>query len=220
MHTLEKLDISESKVSDLAALSSLRLKSLGLSDCPVSDLNPIRNMPLEALNLNGTRVADLSPLIGMPIKSIDLTSTPVRDFSPLAQLPLEKCYLQRNRITDLGILRGKPLKELVLWGCADARNYAAIAEIKTLELLLLPSEYRDLPTEDYEAIGSLRTLPRLRQLGADVMNQMGYQCCRHEPTQRHAADSLVSGSNEGDRPVGAKCDASCPREASGLHRTY
>ena len=147
MHTLEKLDMSESKVTDLAALSALRLKSLNFQGCPVSDLTPIRKMPLEEMNLRETRVADLSPLIGMPIKSIDLAQAPVLDFSPLAQLPLEKCYLQRNRITDLAVLRGKPLKELVLWGCDEARNYAAIAEIKTLELLLLPSEYRDLPDE-------------------------------------------------------------------------
>lgn len=30
---------------------------------------------------------------------------------------------------------GKPLKELVLWGCNAARNFAAITDIETLELL-------------------------------------------------------------------------------------
>jgi len=174
MHALEKLDVSDSKVSDLAALGALRLKNLKFLDCAVSDLNPIRKMPLEEIALKGTRVTDISPLIGMPIKSIDLSFAPVLDFSPLAKLPLEKCYLQRNRITDLAVLRDRPLKELVLWACADARNYAAIAEIKTLELLLLPSEYRDLPEDDYTAIGSLRNHPRLRQLGSEIMDQMRY----------------------------------------------
>lgn len=174
MQTLEKLDVSRSPVSDLAALSALRLKSFGCKGCPISDLTPIRKMPLESIDLQETRVADLSPLIGMPIKSIDLSMAPVLDFSPLAQLPLEKCYLQRNRITDLAVLRGKPLKELVIWGCEHARNYAVLSEFTTLELLLLPTTYRDLPVKDYEAIGSLRELPRLRQLGAEIMNRMGY----------------------------------------------
>ncbi len=173
MHTLQKLNVSTSKVTVLAALSGLRLSSLSFRECPIRDLNPIRKMPLEELDLHRTRVTDLSPLVGMPIKSINLSYAPVLDFWPLAQLPLEKCILQHNRIADLAVLRGRPLKELVLWGCVDARNYAAIAEIQTLELLLLPSEFRELPDADLAAIGALRKLPNLRQLGATIMNQMG-----------------------------------------------
>jgi Leucine-rich repeat (LRR) protein/tRNA A-37 threonylcarbamoyl transferase component Bud32 len=174
MHTLETLAMNACKVTELSALRDLRLKSLSFAECAVSDLSPIHNMALEAMNLSGTRVADLSPLIGMPIKMIDLSMAPVLDFSPLARLPLEKCYLQRNRIADLSVLRGKPLKELVLWGCTDARHYAALAEMTTLELLLLPSEYRELPPEDYAAIGALRALPRLRQIGSEIMDRMDY----------------------------------------------
>ena len=174
MHTLEKLKMYSSKVSDLAALGALRLKSLNFGGCPVSDLNPIRKMPLEELNLSFTRVADLSPIMGMPIKMINLDMTPVVDFSPLAQLPLEKCYLQSSRITDLAILRGGSLKELVLAGSMNARNYAVLSEIKTLEVLLLPTTYRDLPAEDYAAIGALRDQPKLRLLGAEYMAGMDH----------------------------------------------
>jgi len=174
MLTLQKLDVSKCPVSRLTALSGLQLNSLRCMGCPISDLNPIRNMPLQEIDLMDTRVADLSPLIGMPIKSIDLSRAPVLDFSPLAQMPLEACYLQTCRINDLEVLRGAPLKELVLWGCEHARNFAVLSEIKTLELLLLPSTYRDLPVKDYEAIGALRDLPRLRQLGSEIMNRMGY----------------------------------------------
>ena len=173
MHTLEKLNLAGSKVTDLAALAELQLKTLSFQGCPISDLTPIHKMPLEDISLRQTRVADLAPLIGMPIKRIDLGQTPVVDFAPLAQLPLEKCYLHDNRITDLSVLRGKPLKELVLWGCNAARNFSAIAEIETLELLLLPTQYRTLPDEDYAAIGSLRRLPKLRQLGTEYIDGMG-----------------------------------------------
>ncbi|RBP39110.1 serine/threonine protein kinase [Roseimicrobium gellanilyticum] len=173
IRTLEKLNLSGSKVTSLAALSSLRLRSLIVRDCPIRDLNPLRKMPLEVLDLDRTRVSDLSPLVGLPIKSIYLSFTPVLDFSPLAGLPLEKCVLQHNRVTDLAVFRGKPLKELTLWGCVNARNYKVLSEIQTLELLLLPSEFRELPDDDLAAIGSLRLLPNLRQLGATVMNRMG-----------------------------------------------
>lgn len=174
MRTLERLALAQSKVTDLTELSGLRLKRLSFQGCPVTDLTPIQKMQLEELDLRETRVTDIAPLIGMPIKSIDLSLTPIVDFSPLAKLPLEKCYLQRNRITDLSIFRGMPLKELVLWGCVDARNYAVLSEIKTLELLLLPSEYRALPAQDYDAIGALRSHPKLRQLAAEIMSKMSY----------------------------------------------
>jgi tetratricopeptide (TPR) repeat protein len=47
MHTLEKLEMSGSKVTDLSHLSELRLKSLSFLGCAVSNLAPIRKMPLE-----------------------------------------------------------------------------------------------------------------------------------------------------------------------------
>jgi Leucine-rich repeat (LRR) protein len=174
MRALEKLNISDTYVTDLSPIKALRLKTLSAARCAISDLAPIRGMPLEELTLFETRVADITPLSGMPIKVLDLSMCPVLDFAPLATLPLEKCYLQRNRITDLLVFRGKSLKELVLLGCAEARNYSVLSEIPTLELLLIPSEYRRLPWEDYSAIGALRRHPKLRQLGAEVMGGMGY----------------------------------------------
>jgi serine/threonine protein kinase/Leucine-rich repeat (LRR) protein len=173
MRTLKKLEMIGTKVSDLSALSALQLTRLIFRDCPVKDLNPIRKMALETVNLRGTRVTDLSPLIGMPVKGIDLSMAPVLDFSPLAHLPLERCIFQANRITDLSVLRGKPLKELWLFSCPAARNYAVLSEIKTLELLMLPVTYRDLPEEDYAAIGALRGHPKLHQMSANDLIYSG-----------------------------------------------
>ncbi len=174
MHSLEFLTANETEVADLTPLSALRLKSLHLMDARVTDLTPLQKMPLEELNLSGMRVADLSPLSGMPIKKLWLDHTPVRDFSQLARMPLEKCYLGGSQITDLTVLRGRPLKELVLTGCERARNYAALAEIPTLEALLLPSTFHMLPPEDIAAIGALRTHPRLRQIQADIQGKLYY----------------------------------------------
>ena len=167
MFTLEKLDISGTKVADLTPLEKLRLKSLNFRGCPVYDLTPIKNMPLEEISLRDTRVTSLAPLIGMPIKSIELANAPLVDFSALAQLPLERCYCQNIQISDLAVLRGRPLKELVLWNCHQARNFTALKDIETLELLVVPAAYRTMPEDDYAAIGALRNLPRLRQMWAD-----------------------------------------------------
>lgn len=172
MRTLQQLMLGSTQVYDLSPLEGLVLRKLDLSACPVSDITPLRGTPLEELLLRATHVTDLSPLAGMPLKFLDLKYTPVTNFKPLAGLPLERCNLQYDRITDLSVLRGMPLRELVLWGCRDARNYGVLMEIKTLELLLLPSEYRDLPDADYAAIASLRDHPRLRQLGSEIMDRM------------------------------------------------
>jgi len=174
MQSLEELSVSETRVADLTPLNALRLKRLFLQSSQVTDLTPLQKMLLETLNLRDTRVTDLSPLIGMPIKNLWVDQTPVRDFSPLAQMPLERCYLSNTQITDLTVLRGRPLKELALHGCALARHYAVLAEIPTLETLLLPDTFRTLPDEDLAAIGALRTHPRLRQLQADIEEGLYY----------------------------------------------
>lgn len=172
MQTLEQLVLSSTQVFDLSPLHGLRLWRLDLSGTPVSDISPLRGVLLNDLSLRATHVTNLSPLKGMPLRFLDLKYTPVVDFQPLAGLPLERCNLQYDRVVDLSVLRGMPLKELVLWGCRDARNYSVLSEIKTLEILLLPHEYRDLPEADFNAIAALRDHPRLRQLGADLMDRM------------------------------------------------
>lgn len=173
MRTLEKLGVSKTKVTSLADLASLPLNTLYLKGSAVTDLSPLRGMPLETLELYGSRVTDLTPIAGLPIKDLDLSLTGIVDFTPLARLPqLETCKLQRNRISDLTVFGDLKLKTLSLWKCPDARNYQVLQKIKTLEILLLPYEYRNLPIEDYEAIGQLRQHPGLKQLGAEITRDM------------------------------------------------
>ncbi len=195
MRSLEKLEMSNSKVTDLTALSALRLRWLALRGCAMSDLAPLRKMPLEEIDLCETRVTDLSPLVEMPLKGINLSITPVRDFSPLARLPLENCNLQGTLIADLTVLRGMPLKALVLQGCTAARNYGVLSEIKTLELLVLDGWYRStLPEEDYAAIGRLRAHPALRQIGAGRYNPR--ENFRIDPKGSEKTAYAATGSKE------------------------
>ena len=48
-----------------------------------------------------------------------------------------------------------------------------LKDIKTLEILQLPVGYRNLPSKELEAIAALRDHPQLRQIGSEIINQMG-----------------------------------------------
>ncbi|MFO0915151.1 MAG: protein kinase [Pirellulales bacterium] len=172
MDSLRSLIAVGSQVSDLSPLRGLPLRMVMLNNCPVTDLSPLQGAPIETLHLRETRVVNIEPLRGMPLTELDLTSTPVKDFTPLADLPLKTLHLQQSRLVDLTFLSRLPLQELNLWGCHDARNYAALAELKSLELLVLPNSIDTLPLEEQEAISKLRLNPKLRQLEASITNQM------------------------------------------------
>ena len=113
--------------------------------------------------------------------------------------------LKNGFFPNLDVLRGKPLRDLCLWGCTEARNYAVLADIKTLENLQLPAGYRNLPAKDYEAIGALReTLPRvtrplqeLRIVGVpqQVAVQLGLEASRGDAGRHagHHTAGLVQG---------------------------
>ena len=118
-------------------------------------------MKLKILHIGNTRVADLSPLAGMPITFLNATSIPAVDYSPLAG-PLEKCVLQFSPVKDLSFLRDSPLKELTLFNCNEARGYAVLASLKSLDLLILPQGFRSLPESELAAIGASAVIPRSR----------------------------------------------------------
>ncbi len=167
MQSLEKIQMSRAPVSDLGPLNGIRLKYINITSCPVFDISALRDSVLEHFELMSTRVTDLSPLVGMPLKFLDIGGVPVTDFTPLSELPLEVCNFSGCQLTDLAVLRQLPLKELMLWGCYQARNYAVLSEMTTLELLILPDNFPRLPKDELDAIGALRSHPRLRQLGSE-----------------------------------------------------
>jgi Leucine-rich repeat (LRR) protein len=169
MQTLEKLLLNLTPVSDLSPLKGLRLRHVDVTGCPIRDISPLRSSALEELILRETRVTDISPLARMPLKLLDLAAVPVIDFTPLAGLPLEICNFDGCQLTDLSVVRGMPLRELLLWNCPVTRNYAVLGEIKTLELLKLPETYNLLPENELAAIESLRSHPKLGQIGSEMI---------------------------------------------------
>jgi serine/threonine protein kinase/Leucine-rich repeat (LRR) protein len=166
--TLVWLDLRKAPVSDLRPLQGLQLTRLELSNPGINDLSPLRGMPLETFTAEHTRIASLSPLAGMPLRDVKLDGVPVSDLDVLIGMPLRGLYLRGSDVRDLGILRGMPLQRLWLIQCRLARNYAALGDIQTLELLQLPETYRQLPAREIEAIAALQSHPRLKQIAADV----------------------------------------------------
>jgi hypothetical protein len=70
-------------------------------------------------------------------------------------------------LRDLSFLRDSPVKELSLIGCNEARGYAVLQSLKSLDLLVLPQSYRSLPDEEFAAIAGLRQHPTLRNIESE-----------------------------------------------------
>jgi Leucine-rich repeat (LRR) protein len=87
--SVESVDLSDSKVSDLSPLTKLKqIKSLVLNNTSVSDLSPLAELQnLKELDLNNTPVSDLTPLAELRnLEWLDIGETQVSDLSPLAKL--------------------------------------------------------------------------------------------------------------------------------------
>jgi hypothetical protein len=100
----------------------------------------------------------------MPLQSLDCTAIPVSDFSILEALPLRHLTLASTPIDNLTFLRRLPLESLSLESCIKARHFEVLADILSLETLILPAEYPDLPEEELLSIESLRHHPALRKI--------------------------------------------------------
>ncbi len=178
--SLTYLDLDGTQLADLSILRDLPLEELSFGGTKVSNLSPLRGMKLKTLWLYGCRlVSDLSPLVGMPLTEFhakDLANG--TDFSPLKSLPLEKCLIAEPSVTDLSFLANTPLKELSLYNCGKLRGLGWLSELKSLERLVLPGSYRNLPDDDIQVIAALRKHPRLAFLQSDAASASDYGAWR------------------------------------------
>src|SRR5262249_30712085 len=121
---LESLELTDTRVTDLATLRGLPLTSLNLQGLHgVRDLSPLKGMPLGFLSLWQTAVSDLSPLAEMKsLRGLELYGVPVSDLSPLRVLPLSALDIRGVRATDLSPIKALPLKELWIDYRADRQE--------------------------------------------------------------------------------------------------
>ncbi len=138
--------------------------ALDLTGSTIADLAPLKDAPLGSLNLFAcTSVTDLAPLAGTRLRELNATGIPAQDYTPLAGLPLET-FTGGARLDDLSFLRGAPLRTLRISEGPRPRNLAVLAEIKTLETLFLPPDFRKLPAAELAAFEKLRAHPALRAI--------------------------------------------------------
>ncbi len=164
IRSLTSLDVSRTAIVSLEPVRGHRLTDLALEMTMVEDLSPLIGMKIEMLNLRQTRVSSLSPLAGMPIRRIDATSIPALDYVFLQGAPHERIVIQNSALNDLSFLRNSPVEELILFGCNSVRGFAVLSELRALKLLVLPSNFQDLPDHEREAIEALRSHPTLRNI--------------------------------------------------------
>ena len=161
---LEELQLKDTAVNDVSPLRRLPLRTLGLARSRISDISSLRNLNLAQLEIGNTRVTNLEPIRRMPLQVLECSYTPISDYTHLAGMKIEHLSLQGARLGDLGFLRGLPLKSLMIAGARDVSNVRALAEIKSLETLILPGNPLDMTHGEVEGIEELRNHPRLRRL--------------------------------------------------------
>ncbi len=135
--SLTSLDVSQTGVTDLRALTGLKLERLALSQTAVQDLGPILRMPLRALFFDDTKVEDLLPLTTCPtLESITL-STSTHNLNLLRKLPAV-----RRISTKRDTLNGQPAQTAAAFWTefdtggktreAQTKLNAALAKLQTL----------------------------------------------------------------------------------------
>jgi len=162
--SLTSLSLRGTRITDLGPLRGLPLQDLYLDRTEIHDISALRGMKLKSLSLRQTRVADLSALAGMPLAFFDATAIPAANFSPLAGAPLETCVIQSTPVRDLSFFRDCPIKQLILYNCNEARGFAVLGTLKSLNRLVLPERFRTLPEKDVTAIGALRSSTTIKNI--------------------------------------------------------
>jgi Leucine-rich repeat (LRR) protein len=156
---LLELDLSKTKISDLAPLAGMPLGSLDLERCgQITDITSLRQFPsLTSLNLGGTKISDLKPLRGLPLRSLSIFGSKVTDLGPLKDMAFTSLFLQETKVTNLSVLQGMPLTNLMLHGCPEVTDLSPLAGAKELTSLTLPPDGKN--------IEFLRSMPNLAYLG-------------------------------------------------------
>lgn len=158
--SLEFLNVSWTRVGDLAPLRKMRLRTLSVKGTPITDLSPLTGMPLGTLEISATGVSDLRPLIGMPLAVLEAWHTPIADLSPLTKLPLRQLDISQTRVVDLSPLVGLPLDNLNI-SHSKIEDLSPLRGLPLTALWLDHSEVRDLSPVQGLPLGAL-TLEKTR----------------------------------------------------------
>jgi serine/threonine protein kinase len=151
---LEELDLSDTRVMDLAPLTEMySLKSLDLTGTGITDISPLSGLAfLETLRLGEGIYDDLyRKILPRGLKSLKVSSLRVTDISFLSSLP-DLCSLDISgtKIKDLEALAGTGIEVLDLSG-TDADSYSVLGDMPELRAAVA----ENVPEECREVLASL-----------------------------------------------------------------
>lgn len=118
---VERVDLSGTRVEDLAPLAGLEAGTLSLARTPVADVGPLARCVVRVLDLSGTRAVDLGPLAGREYEGLKLAGVAVADFRVLASIRVEELDLSDTGLKEMGELGPNKFRHLGLARTALAR---------------------------------------------------------------------------------------------------
>jgi internalin A len=152
--TLATLDLSHTRVTDLAPLKDMPLTSLHLDNCYlVRDISALKGMSLQTLGLSHCRdLRDLAPLQGMKLSGLSLVNCGyIQDLTPLREMPLTTLSLENCK----GVSDVAPLKDMKLTNLRLPPQ-----EVQGLDLLRKMPTLATIDNQPAEAFWKMRDTPK------------------------------------------------------------
>lgn len=156
-------------VKDLSPLEGLPITDLQLYSTKVANLAPLNRCPLRNLSAYFNKLSDLTPLHGLPLERLDVAHNAVTNITPLSASPIKVLRLHYTGVSDIRIVAGLKLEELTLDHCAKVRDLRPLLNVPTLKRLTVPEGAMQIPAN----LEIIRRLPRLEQLGSDLVMEQG-----------------------------------------------
>lgn len=137
-HLLRNTDVRNLRwqyagLSDISALTDLKLQWLVLRNNDITTVEPLRGHPLRYLLISRNFIDDIGALEGAPLASLFADRNLISDLSPLRSSPLQVLVLAYNQVRDLSPLRGMQLEELSIDG-NDVEDLSPLHDMHLREL--------------------------------------------------------------------------------------
>ncbi|HEY1066621.1 MAG TPA: serine/threonine-protein kinase, partial [Pirellulales bacterium] len=120
------------QLSDVSALTGMRLQHCDLSGTDVHDVELLRPMPLNFVQLLGAPVDDLAPLAGKPLKRLTLTPSKIKNYSKtgISVAAVESLGCRILELPSDAEMERLGVRELDLYSVEPARDRTRLLELR------------------------------------------------------------------------------------------
>ena len=159
----EKLSLPDCS-STMAKLPTLN--SLDLSKSKLSDIRPLKEAKkIRVLLLNNNLITDLSPIRDLSLRWLDISYNPIFELESLSGIhTLETLWASFMDVKDIGALKGMKNLKYVSLEHNSIRDVSVFSSIKTVEFLGLAQN----EIEDFHDLGKHPTLKFISIMGNPV----------------------------------------------------